>query len=111
MKNYPRTPHLPFSPGRTSDDKSLTKGDATSFFVGKKIVVTEKMDGGNACVRNGVVYARSHSHPATHSSFSSLKSIAATWSYLYEPLGSPLRDCWIFGENLEAVHSIAYDHL
>ena len=111
LKNYPRTPHLPYSPGRTSDDKSLTNADAEKFFVGKKIVVTEKMDGGNACVRNGKVYARSHSHPATHASFSSLKTLAASWSYLYEPEGSDLRDCWIFGENLEAVHSIEYDAL
>ena len=36
---YPRTYHLPFSPGFTSDDKVL-KDD--SQFYGKRVVVTEK---------------------------------------------------------------------
>ena len=44
---YPRTYHLPFSPGFTSDDKVL-KDD--SYFRGKEIVVTEKMDGENVSI-------------------------------------------------------------
>jgi hypothetical protein len=40
---YPRTFHLPYSFGRTSDDKVLKTDDQ---FIGKHVVITEKMDGG-----------------------------------------------------------------
>jgi len=42
MIKYPRTVHLPFSPGATNDDKIICNMDS---FVGKEIVITEKMDG------------------------------------------------------------------
>lgn len=41
---YPRTRHLPSSPGATSDDKFISD---FSGFKGKKVVITEKMDGEN----------------------------------------------------------------
>lgn len=39
---YPRTPHLPWSEGMTSDDKMLK---TTNIFVGNRVIVTEKLDG------------------------------------------------------------------
>jgi hypothetical protein len=39
---YPRTFHLPWSPGRGKDDKGHS---GTSMFEGKEVVVTVKMDG------------------------------------------------------------------
>jgi len=41
---YPRTPHLPWSPGRFQEDVILA--DSTQF-MRKTVVVTEKMDGEN----------------------------------------------------------------
>ena len=45
---YPRTYHVPWSPGTTSDDRLLKSVDQ---FVGKRVVVTEKMDGENTTMR------------------------------------------------------------
>lgn len=42
---YPRSYHLPFSPGATSDDKKWTNEQAIVYTTGKDLVVTEKMDG------------------------------------------------------------------
>ena len=39
---YPRTYHLPWSPGLTDDDRMLP---STSVFEGREVVITEKMDG------------------------------------------------------------------
>ena len=44
---YPRTAHLPFSEGCTADDKKLT---SVAHFIGKEIVMTEKMDGENSTI-------------------------------------------------------------
>ena len=44
---YPRTYHLPWSEGRTDDDKVLSDD---SQFIGKYVVVTEKMDGENTTI-------------------------------------------------------------
>jgi hypothetical protein len=53
---YPRTPHLPWSPGATSDD--IYQGN-TSYFENKVVVVTEKMDGENTSIYRDFVHARS----------------------------------------------------
>lgn len=53
---YPRTWHLPYSEKSTSDDKKHTRD---SHFIGKKIVMTEKMDGENTTIYNDHVHARS----------------------------------------------------
>jgi hypothetical protein len=41
---YPRTPHAPWSPGRTPDDEVLADLD---HLVGREVVVSVKMDGEN----------------------------------------------------------------
>ena len=53
---YPRTYHLPFSKGYTSDDKVL-KNDL--HLIGKEIIITEKMDGENTSIYNSGFHARS----------------------------------------------------
>lgn len=42
---YPRTFHLPFSPGKLGDDKAISDELMEEWFSGKDVVVTEKMDG------------------------------------------------------------------
>ncbi|MET3986910.1 hypothetical protein ABIC27_004807 [Streptomyces sp. PvR034] len=45
--HYPRTPHLPWSPGATPDD--VRAGDLSGLpgLRGREVVVTEKLDGSN----------------------------------------------------------------
>lgn len=99
---YPRTPHLPFSPGGTSDDKIL---DDVEHFLNVPIVLTEKMDGSNLCMTREAVFARSHNGPPTHESFNFAKQLHASVRHSI-PDGLS-----IFGEYLFAVHSIVYSDL
>ena len=64
---YPRTYHLPWSPGATDDDRVLTDEELEANFVGRMVVVTEKMDGENTTMYNDYIHARSldsASHPS-----------------------------------------------
>ena len=61
---YPRTPHLPFSPGGTKDDRRLRD---INCFVGKEVVVTEKMDGENTSIYRDYYHARSINSITTNS--------------------------------------------
>lgn len=57
MSSYARTPHLPFSKGKTSDDIS---GDDWEFLKNETpVVVTEKMDGECTTFYNDGFHARS----------------------------------------------------
>jgi hypothetical protein len=53
---YPRTPHLPWSPGATPDD--VRAGDLSGL-LGREVVVTEKPDGENTTLYADGVHARS----------------------------------------------------
>jgi hypothetical protein len=98
---YPRTPHLPFSQGSTNDDKMLTNMD---HFIGKDIVVTEKMDGENTSIYNDHIHARSLDSK-NHISRDWIKNKAKEFQY---SLPKNFRVC---GENLYAKHSIKYSNL
>lgn len=98
---YPRTPHLPWSEGATDDDERLSNID---HFVGKHVVVTEKMDGENTTFYNDYYHARSlesKDHPSRH-------WIKGYWSGLAYTIPNGWRIC---GENMFAKHSIYYDAL
>lgn len=61
---YPRTYHLPDSPGLGSDDKRLPSLD---IFAGRRVVATEKMDGEGTTMTREATYPRSpdgRSHPS-----------------------------------------------
>lgn len=99
---YPRTPHLPQSPGGTRDDRRLENLDT---FKNRHLKVTEKMDGSNVCLQSNACYARSHSQPPHHPSFDLFKAFhAQVQSKL--PTGHQF-----FGEWLYAKHSIHYTRL
>ena len=51
------------------DDDVLLPACGASRFVGPRVIITEKLDGANCCLQRGEVYARTHSHAATHASF------------------------------------------
>jgi len=106
MSKYNRTMHFPFSPEIHSDDKTLDQKDIENF-IGKEIVITEKADGGNACLTNKQVYARTHSEPASHGSFSMLKAL----NDYFVSFGLLDGDMRIYGENMQGIHSIDYGFL
>ena len=53
---YPRTPHLPWSDSKTSDDKTL---DSTECFNNQLVVCTEKLDGECTTMYRDYIHARS----------------------------------------------------
>lgn len=98
---YPRTFHLPFSQGVSSDDK--VQKDLSSF-QGKEVVVTVKMDGENTTLYSDAWHARSLDSKH-HSSRDWLAAFHASVAHNI-PVG------WrICGENLYAKHSISYNEL
>lgn len=98
---FPRTFHLPWSPGVKSDDKVL---DDLSAFDGRRVVATLKMDGENATVYRDYYHARSLDSKH-HPSRDWMKAFAAQFQY-------EIPEDWrVCGENLYARHSIGYDDL
>ncbi|KAJ3051667.1 hypothetical protein HK097_007296 [Rhizophlyctis rosea] len=104
LGGFPSIPHLPFSPQVHSDDTVLSS-TTKSPFVGVEVIITEKLDGGNCCWHNGTVYARTHSHPASHDSFGPIKALFARMQDLLP------KDLYLFGENMTGIHSIEYSNL
>jgi hypothetical protein len=98
---YPRTYHFPFSPGTTSDDR--IKQDWQAILT-NELVITEKLDGENTCIKADGVYARSHAAPTLNPW---AKNMWTTWEQVKNSLG----DLAIFGENLYGLHSIEYTEL
>ena len=96
---YPRTYHLPYSPGATSDDKI---SNDVSGLIGEEIVILEKLDGENCNFVKDGVYARSHA------SFT-----ISPWSREVRMMHSMIKNdlydnISLFGENMEGIHSIEY---
>jgi hypothetical protein len=98
---YPRTRHLPNSPGATSDDVHLS--DLRALEAGE-VVLTEKMDGENTTIGPGYVHARSVDS-AAHESRTWVRALAGE---LRSEIPDGMRVC---GENLYARHSIGYHQL
>jgi hypothetical protein len=98
---YPRTHHLPWSPGSSEDDRVLERLDA---LIGREIVATVKMDGEHATLYRDHLHARSL-EPARHESRSWLRGFHAR-------IAAEIPEAWrVCGENLFAKHSIAYREL
>lgn len=101
LKKYPRTFHLPWSEGMTSDDKMIKD---TSVFQNKRVIVTEKMDGENTTMYNHAIHARSlDSHGGEDRAW-----VKNFWSSIKHEIPDGWRIC---GENLWAKHSIFYKNL
>ncbi|MFJ2821149.1 RNA ligase family protein [Streptomyces toxytricini] len=99
--HYPRTPHLPWSPGATADDVRATGAE---WFAGREVVVTEKLDGENTTLYADGLHARSLDS-AHHPSRAWVKGLQSR-------IGASIPAGWrICGENLYARHSLAYEDL
>jgi hypothetical protein len=98
---YPRTPHMPFSPGHSPDDRKL---GSLVHFEGKEVVITLKRDGENTSLYTNGFHARSidsRHHP-------SRDWVAAWHANMAHNIPAGFRIC---GENLWARHSLAYTDL
>ncbi|GAA3436385.1 RNA ligase family protein [Kutzneria kofuensis] len=99
--HYPRTPHLPWSPGATADDVRTAD---LSGLAGREVVVTEKLDGENTTLYRDGLHARSLDS-AHHPSRAWVKS-------LHGSVASAIPAGWrVCGENMYARHSLGYDDL
>lgn len=101
MSKYNRTYHFSFS-NPSSDDRI---SDSVDNLIGCEIVITEKLDGENTGMISDGVYARSHAAFTT-----------SPWSVEVRKLHSIIRKdipegVYIFGENMEGIHSINYTNL
>lgn len=97
---YPSSPHWIHSPEIHRDD-STHKNPET--FLNVEVSITEKLDGGNTCLKSGEAYARSTGQPATQGWFAMVKKHQAWKTLDVDPAIS------IYGEDLYGIHSITYD--
>ncbi len=98
---YPRTPHLPGSPGASEDDCFIE--DLSALQAGE-IVVSEKLDGEASSIYRDYVHARS-TDGRHHPSQNWIRNFASQIGY---KIPEGMRIC---GENLYAKHSIYYSSL
>lgn len=106
---YPRTYHIPWSPGATSDDKKLPNDWFYGYgWAGSEIVITEKLDGENTAFQDGDVFSRSHAVP-TRTPWS--RNLWDTDGLLWKVRDKISPDEIVYGENLYGEHSIHYDRL
>lgn len=98
---YPRTMHFDWSENLQNDDRRLL---TEKYFEGEEIIVTEKLDGENTTMTRDYIHARSldsKDHPSRG------------WvKQLHGRIRREIPEDWrICGENMYAVHSIAYEAL
>lgn len=98
---YPRTYHLPWSPGATKDDKKI---DSVDHLLNKNIVITEKIDGECTSLYRDKIHARSEDS-GHHESRAWIKNF---WGRIQHLIPENVQ---IVGENVYAKHSIFYDKL
>lgn len=98
---YPRTYHLPWSPGATDDDRIIK---TTDIFKDKEVVVSLKLDGENTTMYNDYIHARSLADKK-HWSKNWIKNFHGKIGYEIP------EDMRFVVENLYAKHSILYKDL
>ncbi|MEW2415449.1 RNA ligase family protein [Streptomyces sp. NPDC046866] len=98
---YPRTPHLPWSPGAAADD---VRAGSLAGFAGREVVVTEKLDGENTTLYADGLHARSLDS-GHHPSRAWVKGLQGR---IGSGIPAGRRIC---GENLYARHSLPYEDL
>lgn len=104
LQSYPRTPHLPESPGATSDDKHASAATLSYLKSGIRLIVTEKMDGGNVSLYPNAFHGRSKD------------SGTQAWDTYAKQIWSRIRfdipDGWrVSCESMYARRSVAYENL
>lgn len=100
---YPRTPHLPWSPGMTSEDRVISVGGMRAL-ESSPLVVTEKMDGGNVTLMRDAFYARSIDSGTPRWE----RYAKSEWARIAHDIPAGWR---VSAESLWARRSVAYDNL
>ena len=94
---YPRTPYWPHSP-------AIGRGNSIHpdprRFVGRPVVVTEKLDGSNVLIHRGKVYGRSVG-TETNAKWMAMVKKHHAWR-VTDP------DVYLYGEDIYGIHSIQY---
>jgi len=106
VPKMPSQKHLPWSQEDARQQKWLNYAEALTMFDGETVVITEKMDGANACLTSDKVYARSHSGEPHREEWDYLKK-----KHREELMHKIPDDFAFFGEYLYARHSIKYNDL
>lgn len=101
VTKYPRTMHLPWSPGRTEDDRVIASTNGLSG----ELIILEKRDGENTTLYSDKLHARSTNGYPPRIDRSRMKS---RWSRICGDIPPGWRIC---GENLVGRHSIPYEDL
>ncbi len=98
---FPRTFHLPWSPGIHDDDRVMP---SIERFIGQRVIVHEKFDGENSSFYCDYMHARSLDSP---------HNVTRDWvKGLWGRVAHNIPPDWrVVVENLYAKHSIAYDNL
>lgn len=102
MSKYNRTYHLFFSENLQNDDRMA---ESIEPLLNVPIVITEKLDGSNTCFTKQYIFGRSHAAPTNN-----------PWDVKVRELHSILKHSisdglYLFGEGMEAIHSIEYSKL
>ena len=103
VDKYPRTYHVPSSPGTSSDDR-ISK-NINSILDGNK-VITEKLDGSNLKLSQFGMFARSTSGPTRNPWDQYMKP---KWEQIQKDLAD--FNIEICGESMYGIHSIEYSGL
>lgn len=103
MSKYGRTYHLPNSPGTTNDDRI---SDDVYSLLGKEIIISEKLDGSNTGMVDEGVYGRSHAVFTKNPWDQEVRQL-----HDLKVRGMLGDGVFLFGENLEGIHSIEYTNL
>ena len=99
---YPRTPLWPGSPSKDRDDRVCTNPQA---FIGRPLVITEKLDGLNLLLNRGEIHPSSKEPNHT----ANLPWLAMVKKHHAWKLAAPEREnIHLYPEDLYAVHSIEY---
>ena len=98
---YPRSMHLPWSPGLQNDDRLIQTLDG---LIGREVIVSEKLDGENTSMYRDHLHARS---------LDSKHHDSRNWvKMLHGSIAHQIPEGWrICGENMYAKHSIFYNNL
>lgn len=95
---YPRTYHLPWSPGMYRDDRMMTD---VKIFENQPVIICEKLDGENTTWYSDYMHARSI-NSGSHPSRNWVKNLWAQKAY-------NIPEGWrVCGENMFAKHAIHY---
>jgi hypothetical protein len=98
---YPRTPHLPYSPGYSDEDINWSSDEHMNDV---EVVVTEKMDGENTTMYHDHIHSRSLD-TGYHPSRTWVKNLHGQIAH---DIPEGMRIC---GENVYAKHSLLYTEL